>query len=129
NSTLFRKLFQEVHENFSNLIFYDADIDLTIRYAAAHSVFMMARCEVTAEADGKVISIKVQDDLYELDPRLPNLRILHLRTDTEPSHRDPKYLIAKFGKSHLRLPFNRPTELLSLINEALVSFDPDVILT
>lgn len=129
NSTLFKKLFQEVHENFSNLIFYDADIDLTIRYAAVHNVFMMARCEVTTEADGKVISIKVLDDPYELDPSLPNLRVLHLRTDTDPSHKDPKYLIAKFGKSHLRLPFNRPKEAISLLNGVLISFDPDVILT
>ena len=127
--TLFKKLFRDVQESFSKLIFYDADIDLTVRYAAAHSVFMMARCEVTAESNGKVISIKCLDNTEELDPQLPKLRVLHLRTDTDPAHKDPKFLIAKFGKSHLRLSFNKSRELISLLNAILVSFDPDVIQT
>jgi DNA polymerase-2 len=126
---LFKKVFREVQESYSDLIFYDADIGLTVRYAATHNVFMMARCEVIAEDDGKVIRIKALDDPYELDPKLPNLRVLHLRGDTDPSHKDPKFLIAKFGKSHLRLPFNKPKQLIHLLNGVLASFDPDVILT
>ncbi|MBI5078321.1 MAG: hypothetical protein HZB11_03115, partial [Candidatus Yonathbacteria bacterium] len=35
---LFKKLFREVHESFSDLIFYDVDVPLTVRYAAAHNV-------------------------------------------------------------------------------------------
>jgi len=38
-------------------------------------------------------------------------------------------LIAKFGKSYLRLSFARPRELLSILNSILSSFDPDVIQT
>lgn len=129
NFHLFKKLFREVEESFSDLIYYDADIDLPVRYAAAHGVFMMARCEVIADNDGKVISIKCLDDTEELAPKLPNLRILHLRTDTDPSHKDPKVLIAKFGKSYLRLPFNKPDELINLLNGVLFSYDPDAILT
>src|SRR6185503_14217476 len=45
NPAAYRNLFQEVYENFSDLIFYDADIPLTVRYAVAKRVFMMARCE------------------------------------------------------------------------------------
>ena len=127
--TLFKKLFRKVQESFSDLIYYNADIDLTVRYAATHNVFMMARCEVIAGQDGKVISIKCLDDIEELDPKLPHLRVLHLRTDTDPSHKDPKVLVAKFGKSYLRLPFNKPKELIQLLNTVLVDYDPDAILT
>src|SRR6185436_12147711 len=45
-----KKLFREVHENFSDLIFYAADISLSVRFAVEHDVYMMARCEVVAES-------------------------------------------------------------------------------
>src|SRR5260221_8742144 len=129
NSAIYRRLSREVQENFPDLIFYDVDVPLTVRYAAAHNVFMMARCEITAESDGKLVSIQALDTPDELDPKLPRLRILSLRPDTDPSHTSPKYLIAKFGKSYVRLPFERPHELLNILNSTLSSFDPDVIHT
>src|SRR6185436_1732031 len=127
--TILDKVFRDVHETFPDLIYYDADIPLSVRFAVKHDVYMMARCEVVAEPDGKLISIHALDTQYELDPKLPNLRMLSLRPDTDPSHKNPEYLIAKFGKSHLRIPFEKPQELLSLINSILSSFDPDVIQT
>ena len=129
NAAIFRKLSREVQEEFPNLIFYDVDVPLTVRYAATYNVFMMARCEVVAEQDGKLISIKALDTPYDLDPILPNLRLLSLRPDTDPSHKTPKYLIAKFGKSYLRLSFDKPHELLSILNGILSSHDPDVVHT
>src|SRR6266487_2968903 len=78
NFILFKKIFAEVEENFSDLIFYNADIPLTVRYAAAHDVFMMARCKITSEQDGKIISIKALETPDQIDTKLPNLRILSL---------------------------------------------------
>ncbi|HSG43117.1 MAG TPA: DNA polymerase domain-containing protein, partial [Anaerolineales bacterium] len=129
NSNIFRKLSHKVQDNFPDLIFYDIDAPLTVRYAAAHNVFMMAQCEVTAESDGRLIEIRALDTPDELDPKLPGLRILSLRPDVDPSHASPKYLIARFEKSYVRLPFNRPRELLNILNSLLTSFDPDVVHT
>ncbi|MBE0573431.1 hypothetical protein IH575_00810 [Candidatus Dojkabacteria bacterium] len=129
NTPLFKKLFREIQENFSDLIFYDVDIPLTVRYAAAHNVFMMANCEIEAEPDGKLISIKALDAPDDLVPKLPRLRILSLRPNTNPSEKPPQYLVAKFGKSYLRISFDQPRELLSVLNGVLSSFDPDVIHT
>lgn len=129
NFALYKNLFREVSENFSDLIFYDADIPLTVRYAAANDVFLMAHCEVTAEDNGKVVNIKALETPYDLDPKSPNLRVLHLRPDTDPAHRPPKFLIAKFGKSYSRLSFEKPNELINLLNSILLSYDPDVIQT
>jgi len=128
-TTIYKKLFQEIQDDFSDLIYYDVDVPFTVRYAAAHDVFMMARCEVTAEQDGRLISIKALDTPYDLDPKLPSLRLLSLRPDTDPSHKPPKYLIARFGKSYLRLSFDKPHELLSILNGILSSYDPDVVHT
>ena len=129
HGAIFRKLSREVTEKFPDLIFYDADIPLTVRYAAAHNVFMMAHCEVEAEPDGTLVNIRSLDSPTELDPKLPKFRILGLRPDTDPAHTSPRYLIAKFGTSYLRLPFDRPRELLSVLNGVLTSFDPDIIQT
>ena len=129
NGKTFGKLFREVQENFPNLIYYNVDVPFTVRYAAAHDVFMMARCEVVAEDDGKILRIKALDTPYDLDPQLPKLRLLSLRPDTNPAFKTPKYLIVKFEKSYLRLPFDKPHELLSILNGILTSFDPDVIHT
>ncbi|MBE0574171.1 hypothetical protein IH575_04685, partial [Candidatus Dojkabacteria bacterium] len=129
NSTLFKKLFREIQENFSDLVFYDVDIPLTVRYAAAHNVFMMANCEIEAEPDGKLIRIKALDAPDDVKPKLPRLRILSLLPDTDPSYKPPKYLVVKFGKSYLRIPFDQPRELLSVLSGVLASYDPDVIHT
>jgi DNA polymerase II len=129
NFALYNKLFREVQDSFSDLIFYDADIPLTVRYAAANDVFMMARCEVVAEDDGRIVSIKALEKPVDIDPQLPNLRILSLRPDTDPSHKPPKFLIAKYGKFYLRLPFAQPQELISLLNGILLGYNPDVIQT
>jgi len=129
NFSLFNKIFREVQDSFSDLIFYDADIPLTVRYAAANDVFLMARCEVVAEDDGKIVSIKALETPDEIDPKLPNLRILSLRPDTDPSHKPPKFLIAKHGKFYLRLPFEQPAELINILNGILLGYDPDVIQT
>ncbi len=126
---IFRRLSREVQENFPDLIFYDVDVPFTVRYAAAHNVFMMAHCEVIAETDGRLLSIRALDTPDELDPKLPQLKILSLKPDTDPSYTYPKYLIAKFGKSYVRLSFDRPRELLNILNGILSSFDPDVIHT
>src|SRR6185369_1470447 len=124
-----QQLFREVYEEFSELIFYDVDIPLTVRYAAAKDVFLMARCEVEAETDGRITSIHALDTPYELDPALPPLRILTLRPDNDPVLKTSRHLIAKFDGSSMRLSFDKPGELITLLNSVLSSFDPDVIQT
>ena len=129
NPAIYRNLFQEVYENFSDLTFYDADIPLTVRYAVANHVFMMARCEVITQPDNRIIRIQALETPYELDPVLPRLKILSLRTDSDPSHKPPRYLIARFDRSYVRASFDRPPEVIHLLNGILSSFDPDVIQT
>lgn len=124
-----RKLFKEVQEHFPDLSYYDVDIVPTIRYAAAHDVFMMAYCRVTADAEGKVISIQALDTPAQLEPKLPRLRILRLHPNVDPSHATPEFLIAKFGKSFLKIPIDKPHQVLALLNGILKSYNPDVIHT
>lgn len=129
NPSIYKRVFREANEHFPDLIYSDVDIPITVRYAAAYNVFMMARCMVSAEPDGKLISIHALDVPEELEPRLPKLRILSLRPESDPAHATPKYLIIRFGKFYLRAPFDRPRELLGFLNSILSTYDPDVIQT
>jgi DNA polymerase-2 len=122
-------LFRQVERQFPELVFYDADIPLPVRFAAARHVFMMAHCEVAAQDDGQLVSISTADSPEDLDPRLPRFRKLNLRPDADPASASPKHLLIKYDGFHIRAPLDRPRELLTLLLHILDVYDPDVIQT
>jgi DNA polymerase-2 len=122
-------LFREVERQFPDLVFYDADIPLAVRFAAARKVFMMAHCELQAQEDGQLLSISTSDSPEELDPKLPRFRKLNIRPDVDPTSASPKRLLIKYDGFSIRAPLDRPRELLSLLREILETYDPDVIQT
>ncbi|HSR21453.1 MAG TPA: DNA polymerase domain-containing protein [Anaerolineales bacterium] len=122
-------LFRQVERQFPELVFYDADIALPLRFMAARKVFMLAHCEVTAREDGQLVHIDTCDSPEELDPKLPSFRKLHLRPDLDPTSATPKRLLVKYDGFSIRAPLDRPRELLLLLRGILEDYDPDVILT
>ena len=82
----FEELFKEINHQFPDLSYYDVDIPLILRYAAAFDVFPLAYCKVEVEQGWNISSITALDTPWELDPKLPNLRILYLRPDVNPAH-------------------------------------------
>ncbi|HEY2980731.1 MAG TPA: DNA polymerase domain-containing protein [Anaerolineales bacterium] len=129
NPADFQGIFRSAQDQFPDLIYYDVDIPLSLRYAAAYDVFMMAYCKVTAGADRKITDIQALDTPWDLEPRLPRLRKLSLRPDSDPSHAPPLSLIIRYEDTYIRAPLNRPRELLTLFNGILATYDPDMILT
>jgi DNA polymerase elongation subunit (family B) len=85
--------------------------------------------------------VKLQPQKMEIDqypgigctgrPRPSTAAIEDLESETgyQSGSHHSEYLVAKFGKSFVRLPFERPRELLHILNSILDSFDPDVIHT
>ena len=86
NPVAFEELFKEVNHQFPDLSYYDVDIPLILRYAAAFHVFPLANCKVEVEQGWEISNISALDMPWELDPKLPNLRILYLRPDVNPAH-------------------------------------------
>ena len=123
------RLFREVSRQFPDLVYYDADIALPLRFTAARDVFMMAHCEVTAQSDGQLESITTSDTPAELDPKLPRFRRLNLRPDADPTRASPRHLLIKYDGFYMRAPLDKPRPLVSLIREILSTYDPDVIQT
>ena len=103
------RLFARVAKAFPHLTFYDADIHIALRYAAAFNVFPLTRCEIEADEENRVISIHALESRWELDPTPPPLRILSLEPDTDPSQETPHNLIVSYDRVRRVLPID-PTK-------------------
>ena len=66
------RLFRRAAEAYPDLNFYDADIQLSLRFAAVTGVFPMVYCEVDARDDGTLITIRTLESRWELDPKPPD---------------------------------------------------------
>ena len=129
NSCLFDELFKEVNQHFPDLLYYDTDIPLILRYAAEFGVFPLGCCKVQVKQGWSISKIAPLDTPWELDPKLPNLRILQIRPNIDPSHAIPQYLCVQFNHFNYQLSLDNPRKLLFSMNGILRQFDPDVILT
>ncbi|MGA7192152.1 MAG: DNA polymerase domain-containing protein [Anaerolineales bacterium] len=125
----FDELFKEIQPRFPDLSYYDVDIPLILRYAAEFNVFPLAYCKVEVQEGWNISHITALDTPWELDPKLPNLRILHIQPDTNPAHAEPKYLLVEFQHFKYRLSFEKSREILGVLNTLLNQYNPDVILT
>ena len=126
---LFDELFREVNILFPDLLYYDTDIPLILRYSAAFGVFPLGRCRVECQQGWTVSNIISLDTPWELDPLLPDLRVLEIRPDVNPAHAEPRYLSIHFDRFKYHLPLDKSRNLLFSLNSILRQFDPDVIVT
>ncbi len=68
NPVTYDELFKEVHERFPDLLYYDVDIPLILRYAAKFGVFPLAHCKVKVRKGWDIEKITPLDTPWELDP-------------------------------------------------------------
>src|SRR5512145_1926004 len=83
---LFDGLFKEVYQHFPDLHYYDVDIPLIVRYAAEHGVAPVGLCKIEVEQGWEISRVTALDDPWQLDSRLPELRVLQITPDANPSH-------------------------------------------
>lgn len=126
---LFEELFRDVNQAFPDLLYYDTDIPLILRYGAKYNVFPLGRCKLEVQQGWKISNITPLDTPWELDPRLPDLRVLEIRPDSDPSHALPRTLSIHFDRFRYQLSLDDPRRLISALKSILRQFDPDVILT
>jgi DNA polymerase-2 len=126
---LFDDLFKEVYGRFPDLLFYDVELPLILRYAAAYKIFPLGYCNVKVKEGWEISEMTSLDTPWELDPELPDLRVLQIRPDINPSHAAPTFLSVHFGGFKYRFSLADPRKLLFSLNSILRQFDPDVLLT
>ncbi len=129
------RLFQQVAAAFPYLAYFDADLPLSLRHAAAFGTFPLARCQVEADAEGHIRGIQVLDSPWDLEPARPPIRTLCLEPEENPHRRLPKYLLVRATAegnprtATYRLAFEPLRPLLINLRALLLRFDPDLLLT
>jgi len=124
------ELFRAMVSEFPDLTYYDGDISIPLRYAAAFDVFPLARCRVEVQGE-KVIKIAPLDTPWDLEPEPAPLRILSVEPDCDPARGTPKAVIITFERNKYTLPINleKKTSLFWTVRADIKRFDPDLILT
>lgn len=122
-------LFWRTRRAFPDLVWYDADIPIAMRYAAACEVFPMAKLRIEIDDDYWIRAVHLLDSPWELEPEFPPIKILRIRPDTDPSRMPPKNVWVKTGHKTLRLPLNPLRVFLIQLDSILNRTDPDLILS
>ncbi len=128
---LLPRLFRQTADYRPNLTYYNTDISLPQRYALARGVFPLAYCHVEHQA-GRIQRIEALDSPWEIDYRLPPLRIMTLRLagemrDPGRGHRDD--LLVEIEGQTFRLSRARGRRLLLTVRHLLEHYDPDVLIS
>jgi DNA polymerase-2 len=133
-------LFARVSREFPDLVYYDADLGLSLRHAAIYGTFSLAQLQVTIDAQEVVQTIRPLDSPWDLDPEPAPLRILQIEPDCNPRHAHPKCLNIQYKQgSHPPGSYRLSLEGLPsieagrplLVNLAAIlhRHDPDLLLT
>ena len=122
------EIFRSMVAAFPDLTYYDADISLPLRYAAAFGVFPLARCRLEVR-DETVVSMTALDSPWDLEPVPAPLRILSLEPDCDPAHGEPRVIIVSYERVRYSLPLGNRSLLVVNLRADLRRYDPDLILT
>jgi DNA polymerase II len=123
------RCFHDLWRRFPDLIYYNTDVPLTVRYAAAFDLFPLARCRLVADEADRIQSIEAFDSPWDLDPELPPLRILRIEPNVDPQHASPRFVTIHGARDPVRIPIEPWRGLLLTIRANINRYDPDLILT
>lgn len=122
------QLFRYIQKRFPDLDYYDADIPVSVQYAARFAVYPTLQCQVTV--DGNLILEAVPlDSCWRIDNPQPPLRILTIAPNVDPAHRNPTHLQVGFDGKSVSYSLVNGRLLLAGLQAKLKRHDPDLILT
>ncbi|NIS80602.1 MAG: hypothetical protein GTO14_10445 [Anaerolineales bacterium] len=128
---LLPRLFRQTADLRPDLTYYDADIPLPQRYALAREVFPLAYCTVEHQ-QGRIRRIEALDTPWEIDYRLPPLRVMTLQLAGES--RDPGRghrgdLLVEIEGQTFRFPRTKSRQLLLGVRHLVERYDPDALVS
>ncbi len=127
----FDRIFRRLSRAFPQLTYYDADIPMPQRYGLARGIFPLAYCSVEHH-NHQIERIQALDTPWEVEYRLPPLRIMTLRLDGElrnPARGHRGDLLVEIDGQHYQLPRRDGRKLLLGLQHLFERYDPDVLLT
>lgn len=123
------RLFRQVSQDFPELTFYDADLQLSLRVAAETGVFPGAHCRFRAGEDGLLLSMEALESPWELDPLPMPLRLLRLEPDCDPQHAEPRFVNVRYEDYAYQFALKPERPMLVNLAAILQRYDPDLLMT
>jgi DNA polymerase-2 len=123
------RLFTRLARNFPDLIYYDADIPLWLRYASRYNVFPLACCDIQVDPQKQVEQICARNLPWELDIPMPPLKTLSLGPECDPFHAPPRKVEFRTPRSRFTLDLEPARAFLIAFAAILKRHDPDLLLT
>jgi DNA polymerase-2 len=123
------QLFNRTSQAFPDLTYHNADIPISLRYAARYGVFPLADCEVRLDPSGRISDIRSTQSPWEVDLPLPPLTILSLEPECDPFHATPTKVFIQTPKARFSLDVEPARVFIIALHALLKRHDPDLILT
>lgn len=123
------RVFNQTAASFPHLEFADADLQVSLRFAAQTGVFPLAYCRVKSDEDHRLVMIEPEEDAWVLKTRPIPLRVMRLTPDVPPHHTQPKVLKVEIEKEQYCFDLRTWRPLLVNLRALIQRHDPDLLLT
>ncbi len=123
------KVFHQTAAAFPNLEYANADLQLSLRFAARTGAFPLCRCRVTEGKGHQLRKITVLEDAWQLKTIPIPLRIMSLTPDVAPHHARPHFLNVDLDGEVYRFDLRTWRPLLVNLRALIQRHDPDLILS
>jgi len=121
-------LFQGASQRYPDITYYDADIDIGLRFAAVTGAYPLAYCQFKVD-DDRLVSLRPIESPWDLDPRSCPLRILEMEPDCDPTHHTPTKIKMTYGAQQWINPIDKDFLTVRYMAQDIRRLDPDLILT
>jgi len=123
------QFFQQVQQAFPDLEYYDADVPVSVQYAARFNWFPTLPGLVQVDEQDNVLAVTPLVSRWAVERPLPPLRILTIIPDCDPALSAPQQVTVGFGGKSVHYKLDQPRLLLIGLQAQLRRHDPDLILT
>jgi len=123
------RVFHQTASQFPKLEYANADLQISLRFAAQTGAFPLCRCRAAENEDHQLIEIEVLEDAWQLKPDPIPLRILSLSPDVAPHHARPRRLNIGLEGEDYQFDLGAWRPLLVNLRALIQRYDPDLILT
>jgi DNA polymerase-2 len=113
---------------FPRLDYADADLPLSLRYAARHNLFPLARCRLEVDLGGWVRSVEALNSPWDPQHAPLPLRVLELAGEDASQSGKPARLLARCDGQTRALALEPARPLLVELRGLMERCDPDLIL-
>jgi len=132
NPTQFRSKGYWVHQFDSELVLFNSDLMLASVYCWQKKVFPLARIEVEANSEGRIVELECRDDEWKIGYELPPFEVMHVRlgglSRIDPQHGRRAALEIKVDGREFELDESGEPAAMAF-QHMLKRYDPDLILT